>query len=60
MAIPDLTTEQRIKACAWFIENDKHFLMHVEGSPSGYETKYGANVYFGWIHIRSVYQDDSS
>jgi hypothetical protein len=27
MAIPNLTTEQRIKACAWFIENDKQFLM---------------------------------
>nr|XP_011465665.1 PREDICTED: uncharacterized protein LOC105349374 [Fragaria vesca subsp. vesca] len=27
MAIPDLSREEQIKACAWFIENDKQFLM---------------------------------
>ena len=27
MAIPNLSREEQIKACAWFIENDKQFLM---------------------------------
>ncbi|KAM1140552.1 hypothetical protein ACFX13_041315 [Malus domestica] len=26
-AIPDLSEEEQIKACAWLIENDKQFLM---------------------------------
>ena len=27
MTISDLSREEQIKACAWFIENDKQFLM---------------------------------